>query len=333
MSRGKTWDTLYGRILADVLANGSDVPAGRSLSVGSARATKELLNYSFQLSNPRDRLLFNPVCSFNLPAAIGRFAWIMSGSDRLSDVEYYDSKARRFSDDGLTIPGSCDGARLLNPRPGFNQLERIIRLLAAEPGGRRGVATIYHPEDAGRSSRDIPCHIALAYNVRDGGLQATTIMRSSNALKVLPYDLFLMSLLAEVVACTLGVELHGYYQFAVSIHVYLDDVPQAEAASAQFSQVGVAMPAMPKGDALDNIARLLEVEREVRRLHVLPDDTWIDSATQRIGDTLVPYWQEFAHLLLIHALRSSPLDASRKDYLMSSIMESVSEPFALYLTR
>jgi hypothetical protein len=60
----------FRRALRDVLDHGRPTQAGVSLSV----------------------------------AAVGRFVWTMAGSDRLADVEYYDANARRFSDDGVTVP-------------------------------------------------------------------------------------------------------------------------------------------------------------------------------------------------------------------------------------
>jgi thymidylate synthase len=317
----------FRRALGDVLDHGRPTQAGASLSVGGGRATRELLHYPLQFDNPRDRVLGSPQQRFNAVAAVGRFVWTMAGSDRLADVEFYDANARRFSDDGVTVPGSCDGARLLHPRPGLNQLERVVELLRREAGSRRAVAAIYQPEDAGRRSRDIPCAIALAYNLREDGLHATTIMRSSNALKVLPYDLFLFSLLAEVVAAELEVEPAGYHQFAVSLHVYAEDVPQAEAVVAAGAPPGRAAMRPVPADPFGQLSRLVQLEQELRAGHLLAGRAWVKEHDQRIDRTLAPFWQDFARVLLLHAVRRGGLPAGERDAFAQEVSSALSDPF------
>jgi thymidylate synthase len=308
--RPSSWDEVFRATVATAL-DGERVEAGGSLSVGSGQTTREILNHSFELGDVRHRLLGNPRVRFNLLAAVGRFAWMMSGSDRLEVVEYYDANARRFSDDGLTVPGSSDGARLLNPRPGLNQLARVVELLTAEPGTRRAVATVYQAEDAGRRSRDVPCHLAVAYNLRPDGLHATTLMRSSNVVRVLPYDVFLFTLLAEFVAAAAGTEVAGYHQFTVSLHVYERDVPLAEEILAAAPTGPLPMPAMPGGTAWEDLAALLAVERKIRS-HPAVDARSVRALRAEIAGDLRPFWRDLAYVLLLHALRAGPLpDPSR----------------------
>lgn len=321
------WDAVFRCTLADVLAHGHEMRTGPSLSVGSGQPARELLNRSLELPDPRDRLLFQPRSRLNLPRAAGRFAWTMAGNDRLADVEWYDAGAGRFSDNGLTIPGSCDGARLLNPRPGLDQLARVIELLRREPDSRRAVAAIYQPEDAGRVSRDVPCTIALAWNLRGDRLHATTIMRSSNAFKVLPYDLFLFSMLAEVVAVELGVALGSYHQFAVSLHVYHRDLEAATATAAADPPAGRApMPPMPPG-ALEHLRVLLRIEQDLRGPQQDAGLAWLARQHERIAVELPRYWQGFGRLLLLHTLQRRVADPSTRRSLEVAVADALDEPF------
>jgi hypothetical protein len=327
-SVSRDWDSIFATALADVLSRGHEVSGGPGLSIGSGRTTRELLNYSFELSDPRDRLLFRPGGTIDIVAATGRFAWMMSGSNRLADIEYYDHGARKFSDDGWTVPGSCDGARLLNPSPGMNQLERVLDLLRTESGTRRAVAAIYRPEDAGRRSRDIPCAIAVAYNVRGGEVHATTILRSSNAFRILPYDVFLFSLLAEVVAAELGMRLATYHQFAVSLHIYDKDIEAArDLVSSAASLERTPMPPMPRGTALRDVKVLAEIEQDLRASHLVADSAWMKRFDVRIEAGLPRFWQNLARLLLIHALRMGSRDAMSRRALEDAVAEQLDEPF------
>ena len=298
------WDARFRRTLQDVLATGQEMCVRSSLSIGSDKAAREVLNYSLDLPDPTDRLLFHPRCRLDVVKAVGRFAWMMAANDRVADVAWYDRGAHKFSDDGWTVPGSSDGARLLNPRPGLNQIERVIELLRREPDSRRAVAVVYQPEDAGRVSRDVPCTIGMAYNLRGEGLHASTIMRSSNAFRILPYDLFLFSLLAEVVAAELGVPLAGYHQFAVSLHVYVPDVDAAtDVVTSDPPATRWSMPAMPPGSVFEQLRALIRVEQELRHPDVTVDVAAVPRLEQRFEQELVPYWQDFGRVLLLHALR------------------------------
>ena len=171
-------DAGFAETLRAVLASGMEGTAGASLSVGSGKQSKEILNFTCVLTQPRSRLPHNPARKLNLPAAIARFVWMMAGSDRLADIAFYEPKVSFFSDDGIAVPGSSYGQRILRSRPGLNQLESAIARLKQDPSSRRAAISIYHPEDAVRESRDIPCAFGLFFHVREGVLIATTLMRS-----------------------------------------------------------------------------------------------------------------------------------------------------------
>jgi hypothetical protein len=121
------WDETFQEILREVLEHGGKVGAGQSASVGSGRESLEILNHRFVLEEPRDRILWNPVRNFNLYVAIARFVWMLSGSDRLKDIEFYEPRVSGFTDDTLTVPGSNYGRRLFMPEPGLDQIREIVR--------------------------------------------------------------------------------------------------------------------------------------------------------------------------------------------------------------
>ncbi|WP_103961363.1 thymidylate synthase [Nonomuraea solani] len=303
----QTFDAVFRDVLQTILKSGDRVVLGTGLSIGSERGTTELRNHGFTVPDTRDRLLFDT--RFNLRAAVGRFAWMMSGSDRLADIMYYDPNARRFTDDGLTVPGSCDGARILYPRRGVDQLRGVIRALREDATSRRATMAIYHPEDAVRQSRDIPCILSTTFHIRDGLLHTTTVLRSSNAARVLPADLFLYSLVSEIVAAEVGVEPGSYHQFAISSHIYDEDVELAEAiVGSEPGRARAVMAAMPRGSALRDVAVLLDHERTMRAAVTL-DRRAVGELLRRIDGELPPYWQDFSLVLLSQAMERHGLPA------------------------
>src|SRR5216683_2716391 len=157
----KRWDEIFQDVLRELLAETEPVIAGKSKSVGSERSTLERLNYQFTLSDPRDRILWNPVRSLSVYGAIARFFWMLSGNERLKDIAFYEPKVLGFTDNALTVPGSNYGKRLFMPEPGLDQIRAIIERLQREPWTRRAAGVVYRPEDAVRESKDIPCAFGL----------------------------------------------------------------------------------------------------------------------------------------------------------------------------
>ena len=324
---GGTLDDLWRRVVRDVLNDGDAVQGGSGRSVGAQQLTKELLNYGADLANARQRLLYNPRRGFNIAGAVGRFVWMMSGSDRLADIAYYEPRVRDFSDDGLTVPGSSYGTRLFSSQPGLDQIANVISTLRRDRHSRRAAAAVFRPEDSGRDSRDIPCNFGVAYNIRRDQLHATTMMRSNNVW-ALPYNVFEFSFLAEVVAASVGVEVGPYHHWAISMHIYARDFEAAEGSlKVEFETNVESMPPMPLYTASDDVGGLLQFEVDLRTtfagLNGRKYKRWI-----REDATLNDYWRDYGLVLLIHALRK----AERID-LAQKVLPEVGQPFGAFLSR
>jgi hypothetical protein len=147
----------FVKTLEIVRDRGISVPADESMSVGAKQPTRELQNFTVCIEDARCRLIRSPKYSTSLVSSVARFVWMMAGNNRLADIVFYEDKANSFSDDGLTMPGSNYGMRMLQPRPGLNQLAGVISELQEHPSSRRAMVSIFHPEDATRQkSADIP---------------------------------------------------------------------------------------------------------------------------------------------------------------------------------
>jgi thymidylate synthase len=266
-------DEAYAKTLSSLLNDGSRIEAGESKSVGSGKSTYEIMNFSIKIENPRQRLVFNSERKINLPAAVARFLWMMAGSDRLADIEFYEPKVGSFSDDGIVIPGSSYGQRILRSRPGLDQLQAVIDRLKKDPSSRRAAISIYHPEDAVRDSKDIPCTFGIFYYIRDFKLHSTTLMRSNNSFILMPYNIFEFSLLAEVV-CTevnskdLPIEFGSLTHTAISMHLY-DENGNIEKSKkiidAAKNVIAAKIPKIPKSsNPLEQIRQLVILEAKLR---------------------------------------------------------------------
>lgn len=290
-------DALFIQALRDVVSHGERVVGGQSRSVGSLRATVEVLNYSATLTDPRARLLANPWRRVNLVTAVARFVWMMTGSERLADIGFYEPQVSRFSDDGRTVPGSNVGRRILQPRPGINQLKSVLSTLRNDPSTRRAAISLYHPEDAGRESADIPCAFGLFFNIRNGQLETTTVMRSNNLWALFPYNVFEFTLLGELVANELQVEIGGYHHFVVSLHLYDSDRQRVEATLTGGKPCRASMMLPMPREALKTLDDLIMLEREIRAASITTANT---RELAESAQALDPYWRDFALILLCH---------------------------------
>jgi hypothetical protein len=283
--------------------------------VGGATPSREILNYTVIVEDPRDRILLNPVQNIRLVTAIARLAWTVGGNDRLADIAFYEPRARAYSDDGLIVPGSDYGRRLFKPRPGLNQIEGVIARLRGEESGsegrpdgglRRAAAVIWEADDAVRESDDVPCAFGMFFHVRSDELVTTLVMRSNNAVTLLPWNIFEFGIIAELVAASVGVELGPFVHQGVSMHVFESAVGRAEAILCGFEEIAGAprrpmapMPSQP--EPLKQAEELARLEAALRHgLAELKDET--DTQLLARAETLHPWWRDLYRVLLVHAL-------------------------------
>ena len=228
---------------------------------GSRGKTVELLSVSIRILKPRARLSRSE--NRGKPfSAIGELLWYLSGSDRLEFIECYVSQYVNDAVDGV-IEGAY-GPRLLAMRGGIDQFNSVERLLGRKPGSRRAVIQLFNAEDVAVDHKEIPCTTTLQFHLREGLLHMSATLRSNDAYWGLPHDVFCFTMLQEMMARRLNVEIGEYYQYVGSMHVYegyLDDMREYVREGVQQTS---EMPSMPAGNPFDLIGRLLDIEGRLR---------------------------------------------------------------------
>ena len=132
--------------------------------------------------------------------------------------------------------------------------------------------------------------------IRDDHLHMFTHMRSNDAYWGLPHDVFAFTMLQEIVACDLSVELGIYHHSVGSMHLYAGYRKNAERfLSEGWQSTAISeMPSMPYGDPWGSIGLLLEAEKEIR----LGQGTG-EEITERLPD----YWADLVRLLRVFGLQ------------------------------
>lgn len=158
--------------------------------------------------------------------------WILRGDDTVEGIAPYSENISKFSDDGKVFAGAY-GPKIVS------QLKYVVDALIEDPQTRQSVISIWRPNPA--KSKDIPCTVAIAFQLRDNKLSAHVFMRSSDVWLGLPYDLFNFSMLLHLVCGLLNsqrvsdgtakfdtmVSPGRVYLQAASMHLYEKDLVRA----------------------------------------------------------------------------------------------------------
>ena len=180
---------------------------------------------------------------------------------------------------------------------GINQIQNVAALLTRKRSTRQAVVQLFAAQDIVEQYNDVPCTCCLQFVIREDKLNLMTSMRSNDAYKGLPHDIFCFTMLQEILARALNVE-PGIYKHAVgSMHLYNDDRATAE----QFLNEGwqsteTSMPLMPLGDPWPSVDQLLIIESALRSGANVSEDSF---------GQLHPYWADLARLLQVFRLKKN----------------------------
>jgi len=238
----------------------------------------EVIGAVLELTDPRARLSRSETKGRPF-SALGEFCWYLSGSDRLDAIEPYIRDYAKDAESDGRLHGAY-GPRLLNMR-GQNQIKNVLALLADRPPTKRAVIQLYSAEDIASDFKEIPCTTSVQFFVREGKLECCVTMRSNDAFKGLPHDVFCFTMLQEIVARQLGLDLGPYRHLVTSLHIYEKQINAAERFLAEGYQSIIPMPPMPSGSQWPHLSKVLAAEAQLRRgepilsLTELPD-YWMD---------------------------------------------------------
>ena len=255
------WEIVYKDLLKSLSTDGQKISPRKG-------AAREIIGGTFKLENPRDRCLLSPARGFNVFQAVGHWLWIMAGRMDLPSINYYNPRAPTFSADLRKLDGAY-GPRLFGLGV-LNQIPHIIDLVTKNPDTRRAVASVYIPEfDSSRTTvqgreDEVPCTIAMQFLPRGGSLNMIVFMRSQDAFGVLPYDLFIFTLIQEFIAKSTKSEMGNYNLHAGSMHYYLRDEARVQEVLTEPPVAAPIMPAMPDGSQDEFLKKVLELEEAIR---------------------------------------------------------------------
>ena len=279
--RAKTLDDLIRMVFSTLVKSGRRITPSK----GCAR---EKIGVLLELSNPRARLcrtesrgrVFSP---------LGELLWYLADSDDLDFIQYYIPYYKELYKKNESVYGAY-GPRLFCMR-GQNQIENVIKIIKS-PNSRRAVIQLFNAEDIEKHNTDTPCTCTLQFMNREGKLHMVTNMRSNDAFLGLPHDFFSFTMIQEVLARTVNLEMGVYKHVVGSLHLYEENIEQAKQVIKEgWQSTKFEMPAMPKANPWPEICKLLKAEAKIRAGEYIH--------TKDLG--LSPYWADLVRLLQMYA--------------------------------
>ncbi len=200
--------------------------ASRATSQASrAGDTREILHAVIAIDDPRQRWVVSRHPALNPGFAVAEAMVLLAGSNEAAVLNYWFPGLPRFAGDGPTYHGAY-GHRLRH-HFGIDQVKQACEALTANPDGRQVVLQLWDARtdlplaDGRPRSADIPCNVVSILKVRGGLLEWTQVMRSNDLFRGLPYNLVQFTVLHEVLAGWLGIEVGTYHHWSDSLHAYV----------------------------------------------------------------------------------------------------------------
>lgn len=302
-------DDLLRAVIAQIDAEGVHIAPKRG-------AATELTGVLLEIKDPRARLSRTETRG-KIFSCLGELCWYLAGSDDAGFIGYYLSEYLKSADRDVVC--GAYGPRMF-AWDGQNQIQDAIAMLRRRTESRKAVVQIFDASDLSITLKDnktdVPCTCTLQFLIRDGRLQMFTFMRSNDVHKGLVHDVFAFTMLQEIMARSLSVEV-GVYKHAVgSLHLYDDDLEAARRFQKEgWQSTDLHMPPMPVGDPWQAIRALLVAEREIRE-----SGTFDKSKVEGLD----AYWVDLVNLLQTFRFKE---DSKRVKSMRTHLTSDVYRPF------
>lgn len=237
--KANNMDDIYKFICSQIISVGNEV-----------KGTKELNNFSFELTDLNNNIV--NIRNISKSYLCAELTWYMLARNDVAFINPFAGMWGRISDDGVTSYSAYGD--IVFKRHGFNQVDKIIELLATDKDSRRAVINFNVPNPNVIETKDEICTIALQFYIRDGKLNGTGVMRSNDIWYGLPYDVAFFTELQKYIAHRLNIETGSYTHHVISLHCYernYDDMSKVVAATVK-EKISIDI------EQLDKMKRLIE---------------------------------------------------------------------------
>ena len=189
--------------------------------------TRALFNVGFLIEDPHwchsitNRN--NVKRDFNLKYAKAEWQWYLTGLPNVKMLgEIYGKVPKiwqRMADEEGYV-NSNYGYQWERGDSHTSQLDNVISLLRNNPNTRQAVISIYDGKEHQDYKLDTPCTYAIQFTILNNKLNMCVTMRSNDLWFGFCNDQYCFSMLQQLVADKLDIQVGTYYHFAHNLHLY-----------------------------------------------------------------------------------------------------------------
>jgi len=177
--------------------------------------------------NPKIRANVDPIRNANPFFHLMEFVWMMAGESSPDWISQFNKRFVEYADaNNITGKPQIHGAYGRRWRYHFNrdQIQMCVSMLKKDPTTRRAVIGMWNPMvDLNTIHNDLPCNTHIYLRVTDGELDFTVCNRSNDVIwGMTGANAVHMTLLQELMANAIGVDVGVYRVFTVNAHVYTE---------------------------------------------------------------------------------------------------------------
>jgi thymidylate synthase len=237
-------------------------------------STREITDVYYRLENVDKCATWLPGRNLNYSFMVAEWVWIWAGRDDVEMIKYYNKNIEEFADvdEGKRFFGAY------GPR-WRGQIGGVIHRLRRDTDSRQGVLVLWRqqynrerhvtPNAPYMDTRDVPCTLVMQYRVRQGKLECSVCMRSSDTWLGLPYDIFNFAMLQRSLAAELEISTGHLGIFIGSSHLYERNLEQAKKLLERWDDPQAGIPdqfalTMPPAPRVYGVADVMDIERNMR---------------------------------------------------------------------
>lgn len=270
-----------------------------------------------EISNPHRNMMMVQGRNINPWVTLAEFPWIMAGRDDISWLTHYLPRASNFSDNGTTWRAAY-GPRIRNWYGNVDQIDQVIKTLKADRASRQAVVVLWDPEEDWQVSGDIPCTNWMHFQVVGNKLDLLVGMRSNDLIWGFSgVNVFNFTMLQQLVAAAVGVEVGVYRHLSSNLHVYerhydLLEIVNSALDNEEFYD-SIAVPTMNFFDfeSLDSFTEECEEALEHVKANRVLD--WRSAEGLVCAHSWLTDWVSF---MLVHELKNT---AARPEELVTAL--------------
>ena len=181
--------------------------------------TKALFNVGFYITDPMDNKIINKERDWKLDYAKAEWKWYISEDRNISKLGEIYGKVpeiwKRMADSDGNVNSNYGWQWGRN-----DQIDMVIEMLKQNPNTRQACISIYDGKEISDYAFDTPCTYAIQFTIIHNRLDMCVTMRSNDLWYGFCNDQYQFSMLQDMIAIELGIELGVYYHFAHNMHLY-----------------------------------------------------------------------------------------------------------------